>query len=149
MQDIRSRVANRIQLTTDQLSIYLKAVDRTLGTDVDYAMLQKIYAGGGDGQYSPAGCVGYKKVEVTGAPDPGHISTSCVERQNLTMRMSMRRFTRLTNGFSKKIENHAAATAPHAPQSHADSYDAARHSAMATGVADHVWSIEEIVALLP
>jgi hypothetical protein len=88
LSDVRSRLSNRIQLTTDQLSIYLKAMDRAFGVDVDYAMLQKIYAGGGDGRYSPAECIGCKKVAVTGDPNPAHISTSFVERSNLTMRPS-------------------------------------------------------------
>jgi IS1 family transposase len=150
MKDIASRMANRIQLTTDQLSVYLKAVDKAFGMEVDYAMLQKIYAGGGDGRYSPAECIGCKKVEVTGAPDQAHISTSFVERQNLTMRMSMRRFTRLTNAFSRRAENHAAAVALYFTY-----YNFARvHQtlrvtpAMAAGIANHVWSVEEIVALL-
>jgi IS1 family transposase len=150
MTDVRSRMAQRVQLTTDQLSIYLKAVDRAFGVDVDYAMLQKIYAGGGDGRYSPAECIGCKQVEVTGDPDPKHISTSFVERQNLTMRMSMRRFTRLTNAFSRKVENHAAMVALYFMY-----YNFGRvHQtlrvtpAMEAGVTDHVWSTEEIVQLL-
>jgi IS1 family transposase len=150
MSDVRSRMAQRVQLTTDQLSIYLKAVDRAFEGDVDYAMLQKIYAGGGDGRYSPAECIGCKKVEVNGDPDPKHISTSFVERQNLTMRMSMRRFTRLTNAFSRKIENHAAMVALYFMY-----YNFGRvHQtlrvtpAMEAGVSDHVWSVEEIVGLL-
>jgi IS1 family transposase len=150
MSDIKSRMSSRIQLTTDQLSIYLKAVDKAFGVDVDYAMLQKIYAGGGDGRYSPAECIGCKKVEVTGSPDPVHISTSYVERSNLSMRMSIRRFTRLTNAFSRKVENHAAAVALYFFW-----YNFGRvHQtlrvtpAMEAGVTDHVWSVEEIVALL-
>lgn len=150
MCDIKSRMANRIQLTTDQLSIYLKAVDRAFGVDVDYAMLQKIYAGGQDGRYSPAECIGCKKVEVTGSPDPEHISTSYVERSNLSMRMSIRRFTRLTNAFSRKVENHSAAVALYFFW-----YNFGRvHQtlrvtpAMEAGVSDHVWGVEEIVSLL-
>lgn len=150
MKDVASRMSERIQLTTDQLSIYLKAVDRAFGVDVDYAMLQKIYAGGQDGRYSPAECIGCKKVPVTGDPDPKHISTSYVERSNLSMRMGMRRFTRLTNGFSRKIENHMAAVSLYFMY-----YNFGRvHQtlrvtpAMQAGVADHVWSVEEIVALV-
>lgn len=150
MSDVRGRMAQRVQLTTDQLSIYLRAVDKSFGVDVDYAMLQKIYAGGGDGRYSPAECIGCKKIEVSGSPDPKHISTSFVERQNLTMRMSMRRFTRLTNAFSRKVENHAAMVAVYFMY-----YNFGRvHQtlrvtpAMEAGVTDHVWSAEEIVGLL-
>lgn len=150
MCDIKSRMSQRIQLTTDQLSIYLKAVDKAFGVDVDYAMLQKIYAGGGDGRYSPAECIGCKKVEVTGSPDPEHISTSFVERSNLSMRMSIRRFTRLTNAVSRKVENHSAAVALYFFW-----YNFGRvHQtlrvtpAMEAGVSDHVWSVEEIVRLL-
>ncbi len=150
MSDVRARMANRVQLTTDQLSIYLKAVDRAFEGDVDYAMLQKIYAGGQDGRYSPAECIGCNKVDVNGDPDPKHISTSFVERQNLTMRMSMRRFTRLTNAFSRKVENHAAMVALYFMW-----YNFGRvHQtlrvtpAMEAGVTDHVWSAQEIVAVL-
>jgi IS1 family transposase len=150
MRDIESRIANRVQLTTDQLSIYLRAVDTAFLGEVDYAMLQKLYAGGQDGRYSPAECIGCKKVEVTGSPEPKHISTSFVERQNLSMRMSMRRYTRLTNAFSRKIENHAAMVAIYFMW-----YNFGRvHQtlrvtpAMEVGISDHVWSVEEIVALL-
>ena len=149
MRDIESRLASRIQLTTDQLSIYLRAVDTAFQGEVDYAMLQKLYAGGQDGRYSPAKCIGAKKVEVTGDPDPRHISTSYVERSNLSMRMSMRRFTRLTNAFSRKLENHAAMVSLYFMY-----YNFGRvHQtlrvtpAMEAGISDHVWGVEEIVAL--
>jgi IS1 family transposase len=150
LSDVKSRVTERIQLTTDQLSVYLKSADRTFGVDVDYAMLHKIYSGGGDGRYSPAERIGTKKVVVTGSPDPKHISTSYVERTNLTMRMHMRRFTRLTNAFSKRVENHAHMVAIYTVW-----YNWVRiHKtlrvtpAMAAGVTERVWDFSEIVALL-
>jgi hypothetical protein len=132
--------------------VYFNAVEDTFGLHVDYAMLTKIYAGesGGPSRYSPGHVTAIKSEVIRGNPDPKHISTSYVERQNLTMRMSMRRFTRLTNGFSKKLENHAAAVALHYMH-----YNFARihrtlrvTPAMQAGLSDHVWSIEEIVALL-
>lgn len=152
MQDLAGRLANRMQLTTDGHRPYLIAVDSAFGANIDYAMLVKIYGEPTDGQkrYSPADCKGCKRESVTGSPDPKHISTSYVERQNLTMRMSMRRFTRLTNAFSKKIENHVASIAIHYMH-----YNFVRiHQtlrvtpAMAAGVAGHVWSAEELIALL-
>ena len=118
--------------------------------DVDYAQLHKIFSSEGTGRYSPPVCIGCEQKIVSGDPDPKHISTSYVERQNLTMRLGMRRFTRLTNSFSKKIENHFAATALHFMH-----YNFARvHTtlrvtpAMEAGISDHVWSVEEIVGLL-
>jgi IS1 family transposase len=152
MQDVASRLKHRVQLTTDGHKPYLSAVEDAFGADIDYATLTKLYGAdaGDEKRYSPAVCIGCISQTVTGDPDPDHISTSYVERQNLTMRMSMRRFTRLTNGFSKKIENHIAAVALHFMH-----YNFARiHKtlrvtpAMAAGVSDHVWSIEEIVVLL-
>jgi transposase-like protein len=154
MYDLRSRMANPIQLTTDGHKMYLTAVTEGFADlDVDYAMLIKFYESESEGQkrYSPARCTGTEKHVIWGNPDAKHISTSYVERQNLTMRMSMRRFTRLTNGFSKKLENMEAAVALHFMY-----YNFARpHQtlkgktpAMAAGVADHVWTVEEIVALL-
>lgn len=150
--DVAARLANRVQLTTDGHRPYLAAVEDAFGEDIDYAMLVKVYGADNNPEkrYSPAVCLGCKAHEVTGAPDPKHISTSYVERQNLTMRMSMRRFTRLTNAFSKKLENHAATVALYFMY-----YNFGRvHQtlrvtpAMEAGIADHVWSIEEIVGLL-
>lgn len=150
--DLASRLADRVQLTSDGLSAYLGAVAHAFQGAVDYAQLVKIHHETSEGQkrYSPAACIGCKRQAVTGNPDPDHISTSYIERANLTMRTHMRRFTRLTNGFSKKIENHAAAVALHMMH-----YNVSRvhqtlktSPAVAAGVADHVWSIEEIVGFL-
>jgi IS1 family transposase len=153
IQDLKERLANRVQLTTDGYRPYLTAVDENFGTEIDYAQLQKIYAAAPEGpqvRYSPAICMGAKKAGIGGTPDHKHISTSHVERQNLTMRMSMRRFTRLTNGFSKKVENLEAAVALHYMH-----YNFCRiHQslrvtpAMEAGVSDHVWDLEEVISLL-
>jgi len=152
MSDVAKRLIMRVQLTTDGLKAYLIAVEDAFGCEIDYAQLVKIYGVSPEGEkrYSPAECLGCEKHAVTGFPDPKHISTSYVERQNLTMRMSMRRFTRLTNAFSKKVENLEAAVALHFMW-----YNFGRvHQtlrvtpAMEAGVSDHVWSVREIVALL-
>ena len=152
MTDVASRLRCRVQLTTDAHKPYLSAVEDAFGADIDYATLQKLYGSDQNGHklYSPAKCLGCVAKAVTGTPDPKHVNTSYVERQNLTMRMSMRRFTRLTNGFSKKVENHAAAVALYFMY-----YNFGRvHQtlrvtpAMEAGVTDHVWSIKEIVGLL-
>lgn len=156
IDDLAGRLANRVQLTTDGLRAYLTAVDGVFGSDIDYAMLHKVYRKdrSTEATYSPAACIGIEKMILQGDPNPVHISTSFVERQNLTMRMGMRRFTRLTNGFSRKLENHAAAVSLHfmhynfarPHKSLANPY--AGTPAMAAGITDHVWSVEEIVALL-
>lgn len=156
MSDLASRLANRVQLTTDGHRAYLQAIEGAFGADIDYAVLQKLYGPdpSEEKRYSPAKCVGTETKVITGSPDPSNISTSYVERQNLTMRMSMRRFTRLTNAFSKKVENLA-----HAVSIHFMHYNFARPHrslsrpypttpAMAAGLTDHVWSLEEVVGLL-
>jgi IS1 family transposase len=153
MYDLSSRLANRVQLTTDGHRVYLEAVDLAFGNDIDYAMLVKLYGNepkGHGGRYSPPQCIGAIPTVITGRPKRRHISTSYVERQNLTMRMQMRRFTRLTNAFSKKLENHQHAIALHFMH-----YNFCRiHQtlrvtpAMAAGITDHVWEISEIVQLL-
>jgi IS1 family transposase len=150
MADVASRLANRVQLTTDAYRLYLTAVDKAFGTEVDYAQLHKIYASESTGRYSPAACIGCKKIEVIGDPDPKHISTSYVERQNLTMRMHIRRFTRLTNAFSKKIENHAHAVALHFMHyNFARIHETLRVTpAMAAGLATTPWTITDVVNLL-
>ena len=153
MHDLAGRLASRVQLTTDGHKPYLSAVEDAFGSEIDYAMLVKIYgnaAEGGEVRYSPAQCMGARKTVISGKPDAAHISTSHTERQNLTMRMQMRRFTRLTNAFSKKLENHEAAIALHYMH-----YNFARvHQtlrctpAMEAGISDHIWSLDEIVSLL-
>jgi IS1 family transposase len=152
MHDLKSRLANRVQLTTDGYRPYISAVTETFKNDVDFAQLKKIF---GDVppqhvRYSPLPCIGIQQHVWSGTPDSKHISTSFVERQNLTMRMGMRRFTRLTNGFSKKAANHSAAVALHFMH-----YNFCRiHSslrvtpAMAAGVAERVWELEDVADLL-
>ncbi|QHN03496.1 IS1 family transposase [Granulicella sp. WH15] len=151
MRDVAARIRGRVQLTTDGHRAYLNAVEDAFGMDVDYAQLQKIYRASNEPErrYSPAQCIGFDMKTVSGHPDPNRVTTGFVERQNLTMRMSMRRLTCVTNAFSKKVENHAAAVALHFIH-----YNFARiHKtlritpAMAAGISDHVWSHEEIAAL--
>ncbi|MGB6482732.1 MAG: IS1 family transposase [Candidatus Acidiferrales bacterium] len=152
MDDLAARLANRVQLTTDGHRAYLEAVEEAFGSDVDYAMLVKLYGADSepDTRYSPAECIGCREIAIAGRPDPRHISTSHVERQNLTMRMSMRRFTRLTNAFSKKVENHTwAISLYYMYYNFCRIHQSLRVTpAMEVGIADHVWSIEEVVALL-
>lgn len=151
ISDLASRLANKVQLTTDGHKPYLEAIEKAFGGDIDYAQLVKIYGGEQTKQeaikYSPVDCIGCKKVVVTGNPRGRDVSTSFIERQNLTMRMSMRRFTRLTNGFSKKVENHAHAIALHYMY-----YNFCRmHKslrctpAMAAGVVNTLWSIDDML----
>ena len=153
MQDVASRIKTRIQLTTDGHRVYADAVEDAFGGDIDYAMLVKIYGASNDkpeSRYSPATCIGCRTGVLAGSPDPNHVSTSFVERSNLSMRMGMRRFTRLTNGFSKKLENHG-----HMVALYFFHYNFIRiHKtlrvtpAMEAGITDHVWSYEELIALL-
>jgi IS1 family transposase len=156
MDDVKDRLANRVQLTTDGHRAYLEAVEEAFGADVDYAQLVKIY-GEPEGKrtsqerrYSPAVCTGAKKNRIEGNPDPAFVSTSHVERQNLTMRMSMRRFTRLTNAFSKKFENHMHMVALYTVW-----YNFIRihktlktSPAMAAGVSQTLWSMDDLVAMM-
>ncbi|HEV2298198.1 MAG TPA: IS1 family transposase [Candidatus Acidoferrales bacterium] len=151
IHDLAERLSNRIQLTTDGHKTYLNAVEDAFGSGIDYAMLVKLYGNDAEKEvrYSPAQCIGCQAAAISGRPDPKHISTSFVERQNLTMRMSMRRFTRLTNAFSKKVENLGYAVALHYMW-----YNFVRiHKtlrvtpAMEAGITDHVWSFEEIVKM--
>lgn len=151
MLDCASRIIGKPQITTDAHKPYLKAVEEAFGGDANYAMLHKVYGyEAQDTRYSPATCIGCDMKTVSGVPDPKHVSTSFVERQNLTMRMSMRRFTRLTNGFSKKIENHGHAVALYFMH-----YNFCRiHKtlrvtpAMEAGLTNHVWTLDELIGLL-
>jgi IS1 family transposase len=152
IDDLRQRVATRFQLTSDGLNAYIGAVEEAFGDDIDFAQLVKAYGNtpGPAGRYSPPECIGAEKRRIRGRPDIDHVSTSFVERSNLTMRMHMRRFTRLTNAFSKKVENHAYAVALHMMY-----YNFVRiHKtlrmtpAMAAGVSDRLWEIADIAKLV-
>ncbi len=151
IDDLAGRLSSRAQVTTDGLKVYLEAIEGAFGCEVDYAMLVKLYESSQEEtRYSPAVCISAEAKVIQGRPDMRHVSTSYVERQNLSMRMGMRRFTRLTNGFSKKVENHAYMVALYYMH-----YNFCRiHQtlrvtpAMEAGVADHVWSIAEIASLL-
>ncbi len=152
IHDLASRLANRVQLTTDGLKVYINAVYDAFGEDIDHSVLHKIY--GRDmpdaSRYSPAACIGCEKRPMIGEPDMKHVSTSYIERQNLTMRMWMRRFTRLTNGFSKKLENHSASVALYMMYYNFGRKDKTLGTtpAVKAGLTDHTWSVEEIVGLL-
>jgi IS1 family transposase len=150
IEDLAGRLENRIQLTTDGLKMYVKAVDKAFGEDIDYAMLVKVYGKDPteEKRYSPAVCIGCERHTMTGNPDPDHISTSYVERHNLSVRMTNRRFTRLTNAFSKKIENHAAAVAlGYFAYNFITIHRTLRVTpAMAAGVTDRLWEIADLVA---
>jgi IS1 family transposase len=155
INDLKGRLANRVQLTTDGHRVYVEAIEAAFGADIDYGMLVKLYGVEPEGEkrYSPAKCISATKQIVQGKPDYAAISTSYVERQNLTMRMGMRRFTRLTNAFSKKLENHEYALALYFmhynfARSHKTlSNPYPKSPAMAAGLSNHIWTIEEIVKL--
>lgn len=151
VKDLASRLANRVQITTDGLRTYLTAIERAFGGDVDYAMLDKIYAApiGVQGRYSPPECVGAKKRHVVGNPDPDHVSTSYAERMNLNFRMGLRRFTRLTNAFSKKIENHYFALSIYFMHyNFVRIHQTLRVSpAMAAGVSNKLWNAVDIIRM--
>jgi IS1 family transposase len=152
VHDLADRLSNRVQLTSDGHRVYLTAVESAFGADVDYAMLVKMY--GTDRQenetrYSPAECIGCRSAVITGRPDPKHISTSFVERQNWSVRTAMRRYTRLSNGFSRKIRNHAAAVAlNYFAYNFIKIHRTLRVSpAMAAGVTDRLWEVSDLVTL--
>jgi IS1 family transposase len=155
IRDIAERITSRIQMTTDGLALYLNAIEGVFRGEIDYAMLTKLYGKSkqpeiSESRYSPAKLTGTKVAIISGDPDQQHIATSYVERQNLTMRMSMRRFTRLTNGFSKKFENHCAAVSLHMFwYNFIRVHQSLRVTpAMAAGVTDHLWEMADLVALI-
>jgi IS1 family transposase len=153
MLDCANRISNRVQITTDGHRAYLETVETAFGADIDYAQLQKIYGAAQENEtrYSPARCIGCDMKLVSGKPDPKHMSTSYVERQNLTMRMHMRRFIRLTNAFGKKIENHMDSVALHYMfYNYCRIHQTLKVTpAMEAGLSDYVWSLEELCAILP
>jgi IS1 family transposase len=153
MDDLRDRLANRVQLTSDGHRAYLEAVEGAFGGDVDYAMLVKLYGETAEAQkrYSPAQCIGARKTRIEGDPDPNHISTSYAERQNLTMRMQMRRFTRLTNAFSKKFENHMHMVALYTVwYNYVKQHKSLKglSPAMAAGLSDMLWSVTDLAGMI-
>ena len=153
MDDLRSRLANRVQLTSDGHRAYLEAIESVFGSDVDYAQLVKLYGESPEAEkrYSPAVCTGARKTRIEGNPDPKHVSTSFAERQNLSMRMHMRRFTRLTNAFSKKFESHVHMVALYTVW-----YNFVKQHkslggvspAMDSGLTDHLWTMEELAEMI-
>jgi IS1 family transposase len=148
MRDLADRLENRVQLTSDGHKSYLDAVERAFGSEIDYAMLVKHYGPAPEGaqrRYSPAECIGITMGTVTGRPDRKHVSTSYVERQNLSMRMGIRRFTRLTNAFSKKVENHIYALAIYYVRIH---QTLRVTPAMAAGVSQKLWSMDDVVVMI-
>ena len=151
MYDLSLRLSHRVQITTDGHRPYVEAVETAFGREVDYSILQKIYGSPQENEtrYSPAKCIGIDVRHVTGNPDPEHISTSYVERQNWTVRGKMRRYTRLSNGFSRKLENHAAATAlNYFAYNFIQIHKTLRTSpAQAAEVTDHLWDVNDLVAL--
>jgi IS1 family transposase len=150
--DLAKRLSHRVQLTADGFRPYLQAIEDAFGPDIDFAIIQKIYGvpEGEEKRYTPMECIGVETKVVEGNPDPAHISTSFVERSNLTMRMHMRRFTRLTNAFSKKIENHAHAVSLHFMYYNFVKLHKAHRMtpAMAAGVTDRLWEVSDIVGVL-
>jgi IS1 family transposase len=150
MQDVAGRLVDRVQVSSDGLRHYISAVDRAFGVDVDFGTINKVYAGAGGGRYSPARFISAQRATITGDPDPRHISTSHVERNNLTIRMHNRRLTRLTNGFSKKIEMHEHSLAIHFTYyNFCKIHQSIRVTpAMESGLSDHVWSVDELIALI-
>jgi IS1 family transposase len=154
MDDLRDRLANRVQLTSDGHRAYLEAVEGAFGGDVDYAQLVKLYGAASEsakGRYSPAECIGARKERIEGSPDPKHISTSFAERQNLTMRMQMRRFTRLTNAFSKKFENHMHMVALYTVwYNYVKQHKSLKglSPAMAAGLSDTLWSMTDLAKII-
>jgi IS1 family transposase len=154
MDDLRSRLANRVQLTSDGHKAYLEAVEGAFGGDVDYAMLVKIFGAAPEamkGRYSPAECIGARKERIEGNPDPKHVSTSYAERQNLTMRMQMRRFTRLTNAFSKKFENHMHMVALYTVwYNYVKQHKSLKglSPAIAAGISDTLWSMTDLAEMI-
>lgn len=154
MDDLRDRLANRVQLTSDCHKAYLEAVEGAFGADVDYAMLVKVYGASPEsmkGRYSPAECIGAHKERIEGNPDPKHVSTSFAERQNLTMRMQMRRFTRLTNAFSKKFENHMHMVALYTVwYNYVKQHKSLKglSPAMAAGLSDTLWGVTDMAEMI-